>query len=106
MLCSLSKMASNQNALHIAVVSGSLAALMISIPLTRLGHKVTILERSPSPLLHNQGAVVVAGSETQAFFAKHDLSRTSITVHSKQRLYLDKEGEVMDREESEQRMAS
>ena len=106
MFLSLSKMVSDKKALDIVVVGGSLAALMTSIPLTRLGHKVTILERSPTPLLHNQGAGVVAGGETQAFYAKHDLSRTPIAVHSKQRLYLDKEGGVMDREEIEQRMTS
>jgi 2-polyprenyl-6-methoxyphenol hydroxylase-like FAD-dependent oxidoreductase len=91
---------------HIVVVGGSLAALMSGIPLMRLGHKVTILERSPTPLLHNQGAGVVAGGETQAFYNKHDLSKTPIAVRSKQRLYLDKKGEIMDEEDSSQRMTS
>lgn len=106
MFRSLTNMASTKKPLDIAVVGGSLAALMTSIPLTRLGHNVTILERSPLPLLHNQGAGVVAGGETQAFYRKHDLSMTPIAVHSKQRLYLDQKGGVMDREESEQRMTS
>lgn len=91
---------------HIVVVGGSLAALMSGIPLTRLGHKVTILERSPTPLLHNQGAGVVAGGETQAFYNRHDLSKTPMSVHSKQRLYLDKKGAIMDVEDSSQRMTS
>ena len=79
---------------------------MTSIPLLRLGHNVTILERSPVPLLHNQGAGIVAGGETQAFFSKHDRSKRPIAVTSQQRLYLSKRGDVIDREHSVQRMTS
>lgn len=102
-MASISDMSSKK---HIVIVGGSLAGLMSGIPLSRLGHRVTILERSPTPLLHNQGAGVVAGGETQAFYKKHDLSNTPIAVHSKQRLYLDKKGQIMDEEESSQHMTS
>ena len=87
-------------------IGGSLAGLFTSIPLVRLGHRVTILERSPTPLLHDQGAGVVAGGDTQAFFARHDLFKRGIAVASKARLYLDKEGNVVDEEGYQQRMTS
>ena len=87
-------------------VGGSLAGLFAAIPLLRLGHKVTILERSPTPLLHDQGAGIVAGGDTQAFFARHDLFKREIAVRSQARLYLDGEGEVLDREGYGQRMTS
>lgn len=92
--------------LDIIVVGGSLAGLMTSIPLKRLGHRVTIFERSPTPLLHDQGAGVVAGGETQAFFHKHDLSRRPIAVTSQARYYLDHAGRIIDREDHQQRMTS
>jgi len=95
--------------LNILVVGGSLAGLLSSIPLKRLGHKVTILERSPVPLLHDQGAGVVAGNETIAWVQKHGRSRRSaddIALLNKQRLYLDREGNIIDRETSHQRMTS
>ncbi|KAL6245907.1 hypothetical protein RBB50_007060 [Rhinocladiella similis] len=92
--------------LDIIVVGGSLAGLMTSIPLKRLGHKVTILERSPVPLLHDQGAGVVAGGETQAFYHKHDLSKRAIAVTSQARFYLDRAGNIVDREDYQQRMTS
>ncbi|KIW11402.1 hypothetical protein PV08_10702 [Exophiala spinifera] len=92
--------------LDIVVVGGSLAGLMTSIPLKRLGHRVTILERSPDPLLHDQGAGVVAGGETQAFYHRHDLSKRPIAVTSQARLYLDRAGNIIDREDYQQRMTS
>ena len=74
--------------------------------LIRHGHDVTIFERSPSPLLHNQGAGVVAGGETQAFYSRYDLTRRPIAVISAQRLYLNKVGAIIDKEDSVQRMTS
>jgi 2-polyprenyl-6-methoxyphenol hydroxylase-like FAD-dependent oxidoreductase len=87
-------------------VGGSLAGLFSSIVLLRQGHNVTILERSPTPLLHNQGAGVVAGGETQVFFSVHDRTRRPIAVTSAQRLYLNKQGAIVDREDTVQRMTS
>ncbi|KAK5233435.1 hypothetical protein LTR47_005528 [Exophiala xenobiotica] len=92
--------------LDIVVVGGSLAGLMTAIPLKRLGHRVTIFERSPTPLLHDQGAGVVAGGETQAFFRKHDLAKRPIGVTSQARFYLDHAGNVIDREDHQQSMTS
>lgn len=95
--------------LHIAVVGGSLAGLMSAIPLRRLGHKVTILERSPVALLHDQGAGVVAGGDTLEWIQRHGKSKRSaddISVLSQWRHYLDKQGNVIDTENSHQRMTS
>ena len=100
----------------IVIVGGSLGGLMVAIPLIRLGHNVTIIERSPTPLLHDQGAGIVAGGETLEFWSKfkpgvhpNDSQRwkaRDIAVHSRQRLYLDVKGKVIDRDPWEQRMTS
>lgn len=92
---------------HILIVGGSLAGLMTAIPLKRLGHKVTILERSPVPLLHDQGAGIVAGGDTLDWMQRHG-RRTAdeISVQSRERLYLNRSGDVTDREGREQRMTS
>lgn len=87
-------------------VGGSLASLFTSTLLRRLSHNVTILERNPTPLLQNQGAGVVAGGETQAFFHRHDLFQRPLAVTSRRRLYLDKSGDVIDEEDSVQKMTS
>lgn len=79
---------------------------MTSIALLRLGHNVRILERSPTPLLHDQGAGIVAGGETQTFMHSYDRSQRPITVQSHQRLYLDKAGNIIHRENTPQRMTS
>ncbi|KAK5079804.1 hypothetical protein LTR70_008994 [Exophiala xenobiotica] len=94
---------------HIIVVGGSLAGLMNAIPLKRLGHRVTILERSPVPLLHDQGAGVVAGGETLEWVQRHGRSKRTkddISVLSQWRYYLDHKGNVVDRQNSHQRMTS
>lgn len=94
---------------QIIVVGGSLAGLMNAIPLKRLGHTVTILEKSPVSLLHDQGAGVVAGGDTLEWVQKHGGSRRTkddISVLSQWRCYLDRMGNVIDRENSHQRMTS
>ena len=87
-------------------VGGSLGGLFAGIILKRLGHAVKILERNPTPLLHDQGAGIVAGGEVQEFFDKYDLTRTPIAVASKIRHYLDKQGHEIHRENSVQHMTS
>ena len=79
---------------------------MTSIALKRLGHNVTIFERSHTPLLHAQGAGVVAGIETQDFMSYYDKSCRPITVTSKQRLDLDRTGKVVFGENTVQKMTS
>ena len=91
---------------RIVVIGGSLSGLFAAVPLLRLGHRVTILERSPTPLLHDQGAGIVAGGETLSWFTRHDLFRRDVSVRSEARLYLDRAGDVIDREDWVQRMTS
>lgn len=94
----------------VIIVGGSLAGLMHALALLSLPKPPTvrILERSPTALLHNQGAGIVAGNETQEFFDKFVRPGKDIAVTSKQRLYLDRSGKVMDGsvEERQQRMTS
>ncbi|MCJ1353364.1 MAG: hypothetical protein MMC33_003350 [Icmadophila ericetorum] len=92
--------------LQVVVVGGSLGGLFTGIILKRLGHTVKILERNPTPLLHNQGAGIVAGGEVQEFFDKYDLTKTSVAVASKIRHYLDRSGNEIHREHSVQQMTS
>jgi 2-polyprenyl-6-methoxyphenol hydroxylase-like FAD-dependent oxidoreductase len=94
----------------VIIVGGSLAGLMHALVLLSLPKPpiVRILERSPTALLHNQGAGIVAGNETQEFFDKFVRSGRDVAVTSKLRLYLDRSGKVMDGsiEERQQRMTS
>lgn len=94
----------------IIIVGGSLAGLMHALILLSLPNPPTIriFERSPTALLHNQGAGIVAGNETQEFFDKVVKPGREIAVTSKLRLYLDRSGRVMDGsvEERQQRMTS
>jgi len=94
----------------VIIVGGSLAGLMHALALLSLPSPpiVRILERSPTALLHNQGAGVVAGNETQEFFSKIVRPGREIAITSKLRQYLDREGNVMEGsvEHRQQRMTS
>ncbi|TKA63865.1 hypothetical protein B0A55_10706 [Friedmanniomyces simplex] len=81
----------------VIIVGGSLAGLMHALTLLSLPSppKVRILERSPTALLHDQGAGVVAGNETQEFFAKYVRPGRDIAVTSPMRHYLNRKGDVM-----------
>jgi len=93
---------------NIVIVGGSLGGLLVGTALKRLRRNlnIRIFERNPTPLLQDQGAGVVAGPEAQKFFQKNDRTKTPLAVTSRQRIYLDKEGGVMDREDSVQQMTS
>ncbi|KAF3039322.1 hypothetical protein E8E12_002497 [Didymella heteroderae] len=93
---------------NIAIVGGSLGGLLTGVALKHLRKdlNIRILERNPTPLLHDQGAGVVAGRDVQEFFKEHDRTKTPLTVTSHQRLYLDRSGNVIDRENREQHMTS
>jgi 2-polyprenyl-6-methoxyphenol hydroxylase-like FAD-dependent oxidoreductase len=94
----------------VVIVGGSLAGLMHALVLLSQSNPpaVRILERSPTALLHNQGAGVVAGNDTQEFFDKMVKPGRDIAVTSQMRLYLDRNGKVIDGsvEERQQRMTS
>ena len=93
---------------NIVIVGGSLGGLLTGVALKRLrkGLTIRIFERNPTPLLQDQGAGVVAGQDVQTFFRTHDRTQTPLAVPSHQRLYLDKEGKVINRHDQEQRMTS
>ncbi|KAF1348066.1 hypothetical protein BDV97DRAFT_378155 [Delphinella strobiligena] len=87
-------MSLSQSLQQAIIVGGSLTGLMhaLSIQTHSPTTKITILERSPSTLLHNQGAGVVAGSETQTFFSRYVCPGHDIAVRSHPRLYLQRSG--------------
>jgi 2-polyprenyl-6-methoxyphenol hydroxylase-like FAD-dependent oxidoreductase len=93
---------------NIVIVGGSLGGLFIGTALKRLrlNLNIRIFERNPTPLLQDQGAGVVAGPDVQQFFKTYDRTHTPLSVPSHQRLYLNKEGDVIDREDREQQMTS
>lgn len=87
-------------------MGGSLGGLSTGLALKSLGHDTTILERSPTALLHNQGAGIVAGGDTLNFFNKYVRSERPIAVSSHKRMYLGRNGEVVHTEDMEQNMTS
>jgi 2-polyprenyl-6-methoxyphenol hydroxylase-like FAD-dependent oxidoreductase len=69
-------------------------------------HKITLLERNPTALLHNQGAGIVAGGDTLAFFKRYDKCGRDLAAGSVRRQYLDKDGEIVHKEDMRQNMTS
>lgn len=103
-------MGSNTVPKSIIIVGGSLAGLMHALTFLSLPNppKVRILERSPTKLLHNQGAGIVAGNDTQQFFDKYVRPGRDMVVTSTRRHYLNRKGEIMPQsvENRSQRMTS
>ncbi|KAF2734819.1 monooxygenase [Polyplosphaeria fusca] len=92
--------------LDIVIVGGSLGGLCAGVALKSLGHDITILERNATPLLHDQGAGIVAGGDTLAFFKRYDRCGRSFAVSSQRRQYLNLNGDVVHREDMVQNMTS
>jgi 2-polyprenyl-6-methoxyphenol hydroxylase-like FAD-dependent oxidoreductase len=92
--------------LDVVIIGGSLGGLAAGIALKRLGHNITILERNPTPLLQNQGAGIVAGGDTLAFFKKYDRCKREFACPSQKRMYLNKAGEIVHEVEMKQAMTS
>ncbi|KAI0126843.1 monooxygenase [Xylariales sp. AK1849] len=92
--------------LHFVIVGGSLGGLATGLALKALGHDTTILERNPTSVLEHQGAGIVAGGDTLAFFKRYNRCERPIAVSSHRRQYLDKEGNVVHKEDMEQSMTS
>ncbi|KAH8727985.1 hypothetical protein GQ44DRAFT_824334 [Phaeosphaeriaceae sp. PMI808] len=80
--------------MNIIIVGGSLGGLFMGVALKRLRKDlpIRIFERNATPLLHDQGAGVVASLEVQQFFKAFDRTQTPLTITSHQRLYLNNEG--------------
>lgn len=87
-------------------MGGSLGGLAAGLALRELGHDTTILERNPTPVLEHQGAGIVAGGDTLAFFKKYNRCDRPIAVTSHRRQYLDKDGNVTHKEDMDQNMTS
>lgn len=85
--------------LDIVIVGGSLGGLCAGVALRQGGHNVTILERTATALLHNQGAGIVAGGDTLEFFEKFDRCGRKIAVSSSRRQYYNRAGEIIHMEE-------
>jgi 2-polyprenyl-6-methoxyphenol hydroxylase-like FAD-dependent oxidoreductase len=92
--------------LTIFQIGGSLGGLCASVALKPLNHNITILERNPTPLLHNQGAGIVAGGDTLTFFKRYDRTGREIAISSQRRQYLNKDGVVIHKEDMVQNMTS
>ena len=91
---------------HIIIVGGSLGGLFAGVALKQHGFDTTILERNPTNLLDNQGAGIVAGGDTLAFFERYDRCGRDVAVPSQKRMYLDREGRVVHEEVMRQTMTS
>ncbi|KAH8896546.1 FAD/NAD(P)-binding domain-containing protein [Thozetella sp. PMI_491] len=98
--------ASEPHKLHFIIVGGSLGGLAAGIALKTLGHDTTILERSISPLLHDQGAGIVAGGDSLEFFQRYNRCKRPTAVSSQRRHYLDKEGRIVHKVDMVQNMSS
>ncbi|KAK5651364.1 hypothetical protein OQA88_12597 [Cercophora sp. LCS_1] len=91
--------------LSFIIVGGSLGGLATGIALKALGHDTIVLERSSAPLLHDQGAGIVAGGHALEFLERYNRcrrrgqqqqqQRQEISIHSDRRQYLDKEGNIV-----------
>ncbi|KAL1796774.1 hypothetical protein ACET3X_005314 [Alternaria dauci] len=96
--------------LSIIIVGASLGGLATALALKRLpaphGHTITLLERNPTALLHNQGAGIVAGGDTLAFFKRYDRCKRDLAVTSTQRQYLNKHGQVIHKQDVTLNMTS
>lgn len=87
-------------------VGGSLGGLATGIALKEIGHDITILERNSTPLLHDQGAGIVAGGDSLAFLKRYNRCKQPVAVESKRRQYLDQEGNVVHTVDMAQNMSS
>ncbi|TGJ82731.1 hypothetical protein E0Z10_g6026 [Xylaria hypoxylon] len=97
---------SSKKKLHFVIVGGSLGGLATGLALKALGHNITILERNPKPLLQDQGAGIVAGGDTLEFFKRYNRCNRPLAVNSYARQYLDREGNIVHKEEMLQNMTS
>lgn len=65
-----------------------------------------MLERNPKSVLDNQGAGIVAGGDTLAFFKRYDRCGRELAVSSVRRQYLDRNGDIVHQEDMKQNMTS
>lgn len=90
-------MSADKSRLHALVIGGSLGGLCAGICLREAGWLVSIFERS-SGLMDDRGAGIVLQSEVLNLLEALKLAtRADISVESRQRQYLNKDGTVADR---------
>ncbi|KAH7076006.1 monooxygenase [Paraphoma chrysanthemicola] len=91
-------------------IGASLGGLATALAIKRLppplAHNITLLERNPTALLHNQGAGIVAGGDTLTFFKRYDKCGRDLAAGSIRRQYLNKDGEIVHKEDMRQNMTS
>ncbi|EXJ65396.1 hypothetical protein A1O7_01737 [Cladophialophora yegresii CBS 114405] len=80
---------------QVVIVGGSLGGLFTGVALKQHGYDTTILERTPTNLLENQGAGIVAGGDTLTFFERYDRCKRPVAVPAPRRMYLDQSGKVV-----------
>ncbi|GJJ07823.1 hypothetical protein Clacol_002028 [Clathrus columnatus] len=86
-----------KDALTAIISGGSLSGLMVAIVLKRLGFRVTVFERSTT--VQSQGAGIVLGKWSTAFFQEFDKTKTEIALYYTLRANYDgfiKEGYIND----------
>lgn len=83
---------------EVVIVGGSLAGLMHGIVLSRLGHNVTILEKSPSESRGQQGgAGLGTGSEGQRFVTTYDPDDRPYSFHCPGFCFVGEDGSGLER---------
>ena len=88
------------------IIGGSLGGLSAGIALRRIGWDVEVFERSASAL-KDRGAGLVMQPELLDFLKRHDLpSPEAMSVLSKARQFLDRDGQVIQTEPRTQHMTS
>src|SRR3989442_11468683 len=88
------------------VIGGSLGGLCAGVCLRAVGWRVNIFERSPG-LMDDRGAGIVLQSEALNLLEGMKLStRADISVESRERQYLNKDGSVASSGDSQQFMTS
>jgi 2-polyprenyl-6-methoxyphenol hydroxylase-like FAD-dependent oxidoreductase len=91
-------------------VGASLGGLATALAIKRLpsphAHTITLLERNPTALLHNQGAGIVAGGDSLALFKRYDRCGRDLAAGSIRRQYLNKNGDIVHKEDMRQYMTS
>ncbi|CAF3540563.1 unnamed protein product [Rotaria socialis] len=75
--------------MNIIIVGGRLACLLTGLALKGIGHNVHILGSNPEPLLEDQDAGIIAGTEIRDYMQIFDKSRCDFVIESVFRHYLD-----------------
>ncbi|CAF4285925.1 unnamed protein product [Rotaria socialis] len=87
--------------MNIIIVGGRLACLLTGLALKGIGHNVHILGSNPEPLLEDQDAGIIAGTEIRDYMQIFDKSRCDFVIESVFRHYLDIQGSNFDGVKSE-----